>query len=224
MRKKRNGEWFQEPPEKAAEQASCPKCYAAMTKEAVLCMLCGYNRTSGKYVELPAKPAAGPKKTKRNALSQTGTILLFFVILLFLVGYIFYEPILEQNKSWLSDSLKEKLPQRLSRPINPKWLRKMTKDALIAVYESEISTEFTVSHPLYATGDTVILQSDSGKSGQGIFQGMEEQHVLLKAGEKMVRVPLVSLNLDCRLRADQAGRQIYIYETASRRADAFMKQ
>lgn len=223
MRKKSDGAWFKEPQEPSAEQVDCPKCCAAMTKEAVLCMQCGYNQTSGKYVELPQRPAAISKKKKRSLFARLGTLFAVFISLLFFAGYVFYEPILEANRETLPDVLKEKLPERLSRPINPEWLRKMTKDALSAVYESEISNELTRSHPPYAVGDTVTLRSESGKSGRGIFQGVEAQDALLEAGGKTVRVPFISLNLDCRLRADRAGRQLYIYETASRRADAFLK-
>lgn len=195
-----------------------------MTKEAVLCMLCGYNRMTGEYVELPAKLRTAPKKKKRNPLSFIGSAFLAFFLLLFIAGYVFYEPILESNRDLLSDRLKEKLPRTLSRPINPKWLRKMTCDALVTVYEADIAKDLTQTHPPYAIGDTVTLQSDTGKSGQGIFQGVEGRNALLKAGGKTIQVPFLSLNLDCRLRADRAGRQVYIFTTATQRAEAFLVQ
>ena len=224
MRRKNNDEWFREPQDPSAELVRCQKCDAAMTKEAVLCMLCGYNRTTGKYVELPPKPSVARKKKKQAARSLVLTASVVLFLLLIIAGYVFYEPLLEENKDRLPDALKEKLPQRRSRPINPEWLRKMTLDALISVYESDVAEELTLTHPPYAAGDTVILLSDTGKTGQGIFQGAEEQDALLRAGGKIVRIPFLSLNLDCRLRADRAGRQVYIYTTATQRAEAFLKQ
>lgn len=223
MGKAGNKDWFKEPVKGAENQSCCPKCYAAMTPEAVLCMLCGYNRTSGHYVELPRKPAAKPQKKKHSVLSLIITSLAIILLTLALAVYVFYEPLLEENRALLSDAMKEQLPQKLNRPFNPKWMRRMTKDALIAVYEKDIEQSLLISHPPYSIGDTIILRSESGKSGKGVFQGADGQDALLLAGGKMVNVPFQSLEMDCRLRADKAGRRIHIYETASKRAEAFLR-
>ena len=194
-----------------------------MTRDAVLCMACGYNLNTGQYIDLPNKLARKKSEGKFKPFSLLVSIGLTAFILTGVAVYVFYEPILEGNRSALPSGIREKLPIRLERPFYPAWMKNMTHDALVAVYEQDIETKLLTSHPAYVNGDTITLKSQSGKAGQGIFRGTEEQHALLEAKGNLVRVPFSTLEENCRLRADSTGRKVYIFKMANRRAKALLK-
>lgn len=221
MGKKSNGDWFNEPVLNENAEANCPQCGSAMTREAVLCMVCGYNLKTGQYIDLPNKKSnAASTDKKRIRIYPVFIILVAAAFLLTMVVYVFYEPILEGNRDSLPADLTAKLPNRLERP---KWMESMSKGALIGVYVSAISKDLDITHPMYVVGDTIMLRSESGKSGRGVFKGIDAENALLEAKGKSIPVPFSTLDTDCKLRADPEARVQYILEHANRRADAYMK-
>jgi ribosomal protein L40E len=224
MGKKQNGNWFTVPAEETTAKVRCPKCSAGMAPEAVLCMACGFNQVSQKYVELP-RGSAGKTSLKKRKTSIFKTLSLLILAIIVAGGiyiYLNYEGILLKHRHLLPHSLADKLPKQLDRPFNSLWLNELKNKSVNRAYQGLVKAELKTNHPFFTYDELVTLELLNGNLRTGQFKTANETAVLLQIDAEIVAIPFSTLKTKSRVRCDRAERGEFVDKIAQDRTRTFL--
>ncbi len=219
--------------DEASQQACCPSCGGALAEDSVLCVACGYDRRTGRRVEVEAAPASNP--LLRYGVAGLVVLAIVVVVLLVLPGekasapaasppppVPVAAPVVTPPTAPAETSVAVSAVAPVAAPVVP------TSDVAAAAAEevpapvidpeevmraqvASVGAELDRVAPMLAAGDEAELRMTNGIVQRGIFKSKTDAGVVLAISTNETRaVDFTALDRTTRVRADESYRAKYI--------------